>query len=255
MEHVPSPSSVSNLNVTAWVNEHFFWQHLLSVPTTSQKPFDGLDKMLLLSWVHKQFSESKNQSFVLHYWDLRFPNIIVDKDVNLVGIIDWDDVGAIPLKLSAISIAESFLPQGPEVLQCKLDGELDELFQQELRRIEQEKSSSTEWSQMFLHSRENRFLLDILRMGRNFLELKETYPDLLAKALHRSPENLALAASEWRAFTTEYYLDKNLTIPDYPDYVEIQEALGIFGRSKLKRWLHKLKRNALKRWNVFIDKY
>jgi hypothetical protein len=255
MEHVPSLSSVpSNLNVTAWVNDHFFWQHLLSFPTTSEKPFDGLDKMLLLSWVRKQFSASKNQSFVLHYWDLRFPNIIVDND-NLIGIIDWDDVTAIPLKLSAISIAESFFPQGPEVLGYKLDSKLDELFQQELRRIEWEKSSSTEWSQMFLHSRENRFLLDILRMGRNFLELKETYPDLLAKALHRSSANLALATSEWRAFTTEYYLDKNLTIPDYPDYVEIQEALGIYGRSKLTRWLHKLKRNALKRWNVFIDKY
>ena len=92
-------------------------------------------------------------------------------------------------------------------------------------------------------------------MGRNFLELRETYPDLLAEALHRGSENLALATSEWRAFTTDYYLDKNITIPDYPDYVEIQEALGICGRSKLKRWLRKLKRNALKRWNVFIDKY
>ena len=108
---------------------------------------------------------------------------------------------------------------------------------------------------MFLHSRENRFLFDILRMGRNFLELREIYPDLLAEALHRFSENLTLTASEWRAFTADFYLDKNLTIPDYPEYVEIQEALGICGRFKLERWFRKLKRNALKRWNVFIDKY
>ena len=243
------------LNATAWVNDNFCWHYLSSLPTISEKPFDGLDKMLLLSWVRKQFSGSKNQSFVLKYCDLRLPNIIIDKDDKLSGIIDWDDVGAVPLKFSAISITESFFPEGLEILGCKLDNNLDELFQQELRCLEQEKSSSTEWSQMFLHSRENRFLFDILRMGRSFLELGEIYPDLLIQALRRFSENLRLAASEWRAFSAESYLDKNLTIPEYPDYVEIQEALGICGRSKLERWFRKLKRNALKRWIVIIDKY
>src|SRR5208282_641383 len=143
MEHVPflGYSISTNLNTTAWVNEHFFWQHMLSLSTVSETPFDGLDKMLLLSWMHKQFSESKYQPFILHYWDLRLPNIIIDKDDNLISVIDWDDVGAVPLKFSAISIAESFFPEG---LGCKLDSNLDKLFQQELRRIEKDKSSSIE---------------------------------------------------------------------------------------------------------------
>ena len=64
-----------------------------------------------------------------------------------------------------------------------------------------------------LHSRENRFLFDILRIGLNFLELREIYPDLLAEALYRSSENLALAASEWRAFAAEFNLDKKLYSP------------------------------------------
>ena len=118
-------------------------------PTTPEISFDELDQMLLLSWVRKKFSGPKNQPFVLNYWDLRLPNIIVDKDDNLIGVIDWDDVAAVPIKFSAISIAESFFPEGLELLGCKLDSNLDELFQQELRRIEQDESSSTEWSQMF----------------------------------------------------------------------------------------------------------
>jgi len=211
--------------------------------------------MLLLSWVHKQLAESTNQPFVLKYFDLRLPNIIIDSDDNLIGIVDWDNVGAVPLKLSAVSIAESFFPQGFGLLGCKLDNNLDDLFQQELRRIELEKSSSTEWSQMFLHSKENIFLFEILLTDHKFLELREIYPDLLAQVLYRSSENLALAASEWRAFASQLYLDRNCTIPDYPDFVEIQEALGIYGRSKVERWLWKLRRNVLRLWNIFIDKY
>jgi hypothetical protein len=257
MEHLPDRSSLmtTNLNATAWINENFYWKYLLKWPPISEKPFDGLDKMLLLSWVRKQFAGSINQSFVLDYFDLRSSNIIIDNNDNMIGIIDWDDVGAVPLKLSAVSIAESFFPQGFEILGCKLDGNLDDLFQRELRRIEQEKSSSTEWSQMFLHSRENLFLFEILLTNRSFLELREIYPDLLAQALCRSSENLALVASEWRAFASRFYLDRNHTIPDYPDFVEIQESLGIYGRSRLERWVRKLRRNGLRQWNIFIDKH
>lgn len=67
-----------------------------------------------------------------------------------------------PLKLSAISIAESL---APEALYLKFDAEQDELFQQELRRLEQQNSGSTKWSQMFAYSKENQFLFDILRLG------------------------------------------------------------------------------------------
>ena len=257
MEHLPSRSSLmtTNHNATAWINENFYWKYLLKRPPITEKPFDGLDKMLLLVWVRKQFAESRNQSFVLNYFDLRLSNIIIDKDDDMIGVIDWDDVGAVPLKVSAVSIAESFFPQGFEILGCKLDSNLDDLFQRELRRIEQEKSSSTEWSQMFMHSRENLFLFEILLTDRNFLQLRKIYPDLLAQALCRSSENIALVASEWRAFASRFYLDINYTIPDYPDLVEIQESLGIYGRSKLERWSRKLRRNALRQWNIFIDKY
>ena len=76
--------SVTDLNTSAWVMEHFKAAQLDS-SHPSEKPFDGLDKMLLLSWVRKQFSELDDQPFVLHYWDLRMPNILIDQDNNVVA--------------------------------------------------------------------------------------------------------------------------------------------------------------------------
>lgn len=41
--------------------------------------------MLLLAWVQNRFSESDTEPFVLHYWDLRMPNIVGDEDDALVA--------------------------------------------------------------------------------------------------------------------------------------------------------------------------
>lgn len=79
---------------------------------------------------------------------------------------------------------------------------------------------------MFQHSRENQFLFDILRLGSNFSTLQDNFPELFAEALYRSPETLALAKSEWTTFANQFYLDAGLQIPEYPQYMEIQVALG-----------------------------
>ena len=168
------------------------------------------------------------------------------------SVIDWDDVSAVPLKLSAISIRES-LWNGQEI---KLDNEQAQLFQHELGRIEQN-SSSHEWSQMFLHSKENKFLSDILRPREalSFAALRLLYRELLAEALHRTPETLELAASEWKAFTDETFRNRGRPVPDWPQYVEIQEALGLRGRSSFERTLRKLKRTTQKRLDVLWDEF
>ena len=107
---------------------------------------------------------------------------------------------------------------------------------------------------MFLHSKENRFLFDILRLGHGFPRLRKDYPELLAEILYRSSETLPLAESEWTTFADEFYITLGLEVPEYPQYLEIQEALGLYGRSQFERILRRLKRNGLKRWNVFVDK-
>jgi hypothetical protein len=71
------------MNVTDWV-KHQFWKWYLLTPRSSVKPYDGLDLMLLLAWVQNRFSAS-DESFVLYYWDLRMPNIVVDENDALVA--------------------------------------------------------------------------------------------------------------------------------------------------------------------------
>ena len=77
-------SKPSNLTATAWVRENFGIQQLHS-PMPSKKPFNGLDKIVLLSWILEQFSGADRQPFVLHYWDLRMPNIMIDDDYNIIA--------------------------------------------------------------------------------------------------------------------------------------------------------------------------
>jgi hypothetical protein len=71
-------------NATDWV-KHQFWKWYLLKPRSSVKPYDGLDLMLLLAWVKNRFSEFDIEPFVLHYWDLRVPNIVIDEDDDLVA--------------------------------------------------------------------------------------------------------------------------------------------------------------------------
>ena len=72
------------MNATDWV-KHQFWKWYLLTPRSSVKPYDGLDLVLLLAWVVNKLSESDTEPFVLHYWDLRMPNIVVDQDDELVA--------------------------------------------------------------------------------------------------------------------------------------------------------------------------
>ena len=73
-------------SVASWVSERFVerWELLTSAP--SRPPYSGFDRMLLLAWILEQFTgEEIHQLFVLHYWDLRVENILVDNDHNIAG--------------------------------------------------------------------------------------------------------------------------------------------------------------------------
>ena len=72
----------SNLSTNEWVTQQFDYFYL-TWDYPIEEPFGGLDHMLLLAWVRRQFSES--QPFVLHYWDLRLPNIMIDENEDLAA--------------------------------------------------------------------------------------------------------------------------------------------------------------------------
>jgi hypothetical protein len=166
-------------------------------------------------------------------------------------IINLDDVPAVPIKLSAIGIAESFFRSDP---MYSLDLQNAHFFQSELTRIEQQKSSLTKLSQMFLHSQEHTFLYEILSQSVNFRFLRCRHSQLLAEALRRSSETIAMAASEWEEFSDFIYISRRYPVPDLPLYVEIQEALGIYGRCWIERTIRMFKRRLAKQINVISDR-
>ena len=38
-----------------------------------------------------------------------------------------------------------------------------------------------------------------------------------------------MAASEWEEFIDEFFRDRGRSLPDLPQYMEIQEGFGIYG--------------------------
>jgi hypothetical protein len=108
---------------------------------------------------------------------------------------------------------------------------------------------------MFLQSEENRFLFKILRprkIGYHLRDLRSEFPKIFDEAVHRSQETLEMAESEWELFADEFYRNRGLLVPDWPNYVEIQEGLGIYGRSPFERKLRKLKRRIQRQLNLLL---
>lgn len=159
-------------------------------------------------------------------------------------------MSASPLKLSAISINDlMWVNENSDIVsESKLDNKQVQFFQSELTRLEREYFSSTEWSQMFLYSRENQFLFFLLRprKGMTFAYLKQEYPEIVSEALHRSPETLGLAFSEWKAFKNSCFISRGRPVPDWPQYMEIEEAFALHELSSFEIILRRFKRTAQK---------
>jgi hypothetical protein len=164
-------------------------------------------------------------------------------------IIDWDGVYLAPLKVASVSIADSLFQTDPHI---RLAPEQAEYFQEELTRIEYERSGLNEISQQFLLSSENVVLSEFLTRAISLPGLHQDHPRVLREALRRTPETVALAAAEWKAFSEEHYLRKGLSIPEWPQYIEIQESLGLYGRTPRERNMRKLKRRMQKGFFMFV---
>ena len=107
---------------------------------------------------------------------------------------------------------------------------------------------------MFLLSKENNSLDDILRPGQaTVLRICHWNRGNFWKKLF--VETLELSDSEWRAFAGDTFRDRGCPVPDWPPFVEIQEGLGLCGRSLFERTLRKLKRTAQKELNVLWDEF
>jgi hypothetical protein len=103
----------------------------------------------------------------------------------------------------------------------------EEMFSRELDRIEHERTSSDFLSQLHLNSEKNIFLLDIVGM-RNMSIIQKRHQKFMAEALKESPDSLSRAAAAWEGLVDTVFRKRGQPIPDWPIYIEIQEALGIY---------------------------
>jgi hypothetical protein len=131
----------------------------------------------------------------------------------------------------------------------------DELFRTELLRIEQNRSSSAQFSILYQQSERH---LDELHCIRNWTREAINdhlllFPDLAKEALYRSPARLARAAAEWNSFANEFYTMRGRPVPDWPMYVQIQEAFGIYGKTRLHRLGRLLKRRLQERLKRVLE--
>jgi hypothetical protein len=124
----------------------------------------------------------------------------------------------------------------------------------ELRRIEAERLSSNYFSSLCEDSKRNFFLHNLLPRLNDLEVLRGSFSEYIEDLLDRSPERLAYAASKWKSLSQKFFLDKGRPVPDWPMYVEIQEELGIYGRSRLHRLQRVLKRKVQQRLKDIFER-
>jgi hypothetical protein len=113
-----------------------------------------------------------------------------------------------------------------------LNREQEVNFLDDLASIEQERSSSDNFSRLLLTSKENRFFFQVLLwQGQGLSDFKRFNGEFMEEALRRTPNSLALAASAWDEFTNEFFLSQGHPIPEWSVKSRIQEALGSWNLS------------------------
>jgi hypothetical protein len=80
-----SDAAIAGLpSVNAWARACFVLNQDLLYSMSSRGNLNGLDYMILLAWVVQKFA-SFDGTWVLHYWDLHPPNVMLDERYDVVG--------------------------------------------------------------------------------------------------------------------------------------------------------------------------
>jgi hypothetical protein len=153
-----------------------------------------------------------------------------------------------PLKMTAFSLKDRFFHYpNSDTHKLYLNKTQDAIFFKELRRIESEHLSSDYLSTLCQDSTRNLFLYYLYAYGHvNDLEVFRGvgFSQFVDDLLDRSPERLARASSEWKLFSQKFFINRGRPVPDWAMYMEIQEELGIYGKSRLHRLRRVLKRKV-----------
>jgi hypothetical protein len=174
------------------------------------------------------------------------------------SVLDWDGAVPLPLPMTTYSLNEKMFPKYPGRQNWSLNETQDELFRTELLRIEQNRSSSDQFSILHQESKRHLFLDDLHYIHNWTPEAINDhlllFPDLVKEALNRSPVRLARAAVEWNSFANQFYTMRGRPVPDWPMYVQIQEDFGIYGKTRLHRLGRLLKRRLQERLSPVLER-
>jgi hypothetical protein len=71
-------------------------------------------------------------------------------------------------------------------------------------------------------------------------------PNTIKEALQRTPETLTRATGGWKDMTDRFFRNLSRPVPDWLGFAEIQEELGIYGKTTIHRAARRIKRRAQK---------
>jgi len=140
---------------------------------------------------------------------------------------------------------EFFLTNGYETARPFIT-HMARVFQEELERRDQVRPLSQPLSNLYKshHSKDALLLCLILDQMADLEELRKVNATLLDQILDRSPQNMAQITSQWKSFTEEFFTSRGRPVPDWPQYVNIQEELGMMGKTVFHRYGRRVKRLA-----------
>ena len=129
------------------------------------------------------------------------------------------------------------------------------LYEETLRQLQEERSPIGRQSTVDLSrcSDASYFLTLILRSGISLEILEAMAPNTMKEALQRNPETLTHATGVWKDMTDRFFRDLGRPVPGWPGFVEIQEELGIEGKSAVHCAARRIKRRAQMVWRRMID--
>jgi hypothetical protein len=124
---------------------------------------------------------------------------------------------------------------------------LSGIFEDEIERLEQLYPFSPRLSEMYKQtSVEAAFICLVMDQMVDIDILRTVNSTLVDSILERFPENLQQIASQWHSFTDQFFLSKGRPIPDWPQYLKIQQELGLLENSGHFRSLRQCAQRRLK---------
>jgi hypothetical protein len=132
-----------------------------------------------------------------------------------------------PLTMTTMSLDDRMLLKPTERREWAMN--LSGNFQDEIERLEQLYPFSPQLSEMYTQtsSVEAVFLCLVMDQMVDIDILRTVNSTLVDSILERYPENLRQIASQWHSFANQFFLSKGRPIPDWPQYINIQQELGL----------------------------